>query len=43
MGYTVISFNLYAWYNKLLPMLFRNLPKTSIFRKYDIFTTTVLD
>ena len=43
MGYTVISFNLYAWYNKILPMFFKSLPQSSIFRKYDVLTTTVLD
>ncbi len=43
MGYTVISFNLYGWYNKLLPLFFKKLSPNSILNKYNVFTTTVLD
>ena len=43
MGATVISLNLYGWYNKILPLFFNKLSAKNIFRRYDAMTTTILD
>lgn len=43
MGYTVISFNLYGWYNKMLPYFFSNFSKKHFLNKYNVLATTILD